>query len=34
MNTAASALVGLAVGLALTFVVAKLPKRAPAEHAS
>ncbi len=34
VNTAASALVGLAVGLALTFVVAKLPKRAPAKPAS
>jgi len=34
VNTAASALVGLAVGLALTFVIAKLPKRAPAEPAS
>jgi len=29
VNTAASALVGLAVGLVLTFVVAKLPKRKP-----
>ena len=34
VNTAASALVGLAVGLALTFVVAKRPKRAPAKPAS
>ena len=34
VNTAASALVGLTVGLALTFVVAKLPKRSPAESAA
>jgi len=31
VNTAASAVVGLAVGLALTFAVERLPKRAPAK---
>jgi predicted DNA repair protein MutK len=31
-NTAASAVVGLAVGLVLTAVIAKLPKRGPAAH--
>jgi predicted DNA repair protein MutK len=34
VNTAASAVVGLSVGLVLTFIVAKLPKRTRAEHAS
>jgi len=34
VNTAASALVGLVVGLVLTFVVAKLPKRSRAEPAT